>query len=211
LAMTHAYTWSHCIDNASSLRTNGTGNIYNSRLDRANSDTDIRHRYVGTLIYSLPFFSGKTGVMRHILGGWNVSSVVSAQSGIPFNISDSTDRTLIGALGGVRPDYIGGTLIFVDPRLNSFGKQNSYFDGTGGGSATAATNPFFRRVGSGLSVAQGAGRFGTMGRNVFHGPGLVQADLLLAKTFALTERQNLKFQAEAFNFVNHTNFLQPTG
>ena len=40
---------------------------------------------------------------------------------------------------------------------------------------------FFRRVGSGLSVAQGAGRFGTMGRNVFHGPGLVNADISLAK------------------------------
>src|SRR5205085_8605667 len=180
-------------------------------FDRGSSDTYIRQRYVGTLVYDLPFFRGKTGMMRQVFGGWNISSVISAQTGIPFGIVESTDRSLAGALGGNRPDYIGGTVTFVDPRLNMFGKQNSYFDGTGGGTATAATNPFFRRVGSGLSVAQGAGRFGTMGRNVFHGPGLVQADLLLAKTFALTERQNLKFQAEAFNFVNHTNFLQPTG
>jgi hypothetical protein len=102
-------------------------------------------------------------------------------------------------------------LTFVDPRLNSFSKQNSYFDGTGGGTATAAANPFFHRVGSGLSVAQGAGRFGTMGRNVFAGPGLVNADLSLAKTFKLTERQNLMFRVEGFNFMNHTNFLNPSG
>jgi hypothetical protein len=126
---------------------------------------------VGTLIYDLPFFKGNTGVMRHVFGGWNISGVFSAQTGIAFNISDSADRTLIGALGGVRPDYIGGTLTFVDPRLNSFSKQNSYFDGTGGGTATGAPNPFFRRVGSGLSVAAGAGRFGTMGRNVSTVPG----------------------------------------
>ena len=57
--MTHSYTWSHGIDNASSLRNNGTGNIYDSRLDRGNSDTDIRHRYVGSVIYDLPFFKGR--------------------------------------------------------------------------------------------------------------------------------------------------------
>jgi hypothetical protein len=211
LTMSHSYTWSHGIDNASSLRTNGTGNIYNSRMDRANSDTDIRHRYVGTVIYDLPFFKGNTGVLRHVFGGWNISSVISAQTGIPFNIADSADRSLTGALGGYRPDYVGGTLTFVDPRLNLFNKQNSYFDGTGGGTATAATNPFFHRVGSGLSVAQGAGRFGTLGRNVFHGPGLVNADISLAKTFRITERQNLMFRAEGFNFMNHTNFLNPSG
>ena len=149
--------------------------------------------------------------MRHVLGGWNVSTVISAQTGIPFGITDSTDRSLAGALGGNRPDYVGGTVTFVDPRENQFAKQNSYFDGTGGGTATAATNPFFHRVGSGLSVAQGAGRFGTMGRNVFHGPGLVNADISLAKTFRLTERQNLTFRGEGFNFVNHTNFLNPSG
>src|SRR5205823_5616485 len=133
---------SHGIDDASSLRTNGTGNIYNARFDRGNSDTDIRHRYVGTLIYDLPFFQG-AGLLHHVLGGWNISSVVSLQTGIPFNISDSADRSLTGALGGIRPDYIAGTVTFVDPRQNLFNKQNSYFDGTGGGSATAATNPFF--------------------------------------------------------------------
>lgn len=211
LIMSHSYTWSHGIDNASSLRTNGVGNLYNGRLDRASSDTDIRHRYVGTVIYDLPFFKGNTGVLRHVFGGWNLSGVVSTQTGLPFNISESTDRSLAGPLGGNRPDYVGGTLTFVDPRLNLFNKQNSYFDGTGGGSSTAATNPFFHRVGSGLSVAQGAGRFGTLGRNVFHGPGLVSADISLAKTFKITERHNLMFRAEGFNFINHTNFFNPSG
>jgi hypothetical protein len=211
LTMSHSYTWSHGIDDASSLRTNGTGNIYNARLDRASSDTDVRHRYVGTVIYDLPFFKDKTGVLRGAFGGWNISSVISAQTGLPFNITDSTDRSLTGALGGNRPDYVGGTLTLVDPRQNLFGKQNSYFNGVGGGTATAATNPYFHRVGSGLSVAQGAGRFGTLGRNVYNGPGLVNFDLSLAKTFKVTERHNLMFRAEGFNFVNHTNFLNPSG
>ena len=211
LMMTHSYTWSHGIDDTSSLRINNTGNIYDSRFDRGNSDTDIRHRYVASLTYDLPFFRDHTGILREALGGWNVSSVVSAQTGIPFNISDSSDRTLTGTVGGVRPDYIGGDVTFVDPRQNLFNKQNSYFDGTGGGTATGAGNPYFQRVGSGLSVAQGAGRFGTMGRNVFHGPGFWNTDLSVAKTFSITERQKLTFRAEMFNMFNHTNFLNPNG
>ncbi len=211
LMMTHSYTWSHGIDDTSSLRVNNTGNIYNMRMDRGNSDTDIRHRYVASLTYDLPFFKTSKGLLRQTLGGWNVSGVFSAQTGIPFGITDSSDRTLTGTVGGIRPDYVGGTVQFVDPRNNMFNKQNSYFDGTGGGSATAATNPYFHRVGSGLSVAQGAGRFGSMGRNVFHGPGLVNTDISLAKMFSITERQKLTVRAETFNVFNHTNFLNPTG
>ena len=145
-------------------------NPFNASYDRGNCDTDVRHRYVGTVIYALPFFRDQRGVIGHLLGGFNVATVVTLQTGLPFDIVDGSDRSLTGA-GDDRPDYIGGNVQFVDPRSNQFGIQNAYFNGTGGGTADGAPNPYFRRVGSGGSVAQGAGRYGNFGRNVFHGQG----------------------------------------
>jgi len=127
---------------------------------------------------------------------------------LPFDIIDSGDRSLTGA-GDDRPDYIGGKVVFADPRANAFGAPNSYFDGTGGGTATGAGNPNFARVGSGPALAQGAGRYGNLGRNVFHGPGILNTDLSIAKRTNITERQSLVFRAEAFNFFNHTQFYNP--
>jgi hypothetical protein len=210
LTMNHAYTWSHGIDNSSSLRVNSIGNIYSRKNDRGSSDTDLRHRYVGSIVYDVPIFKDSRGIMRQAFGGWNVSALITMQTGLPFNITDSQDRSLTG-IGIDRPDYIGGTIQFVDPHANLFGKQNSYFDGTGGGSGTAATNPYFRRVGSGASFAQGAGRFGNFGRNVLKGPGMQQFDLSLAKTFKVTERHQVTFRAESFNLLNRTNFFNPSG
>ena len=86
---------------------------------------------------------------------------------------------------------------FVDPRNNAFGRANAYFDGTGGGSATGAPNPYFRRVGTGAAASQGAGRFGTLGRDVFHGPGTQTVDVALAKRFRIYERHTVEFRGEA--------------
>ncbi len=208
LTMTHSYTWSHSIDDASGLRTSGTGNIYNRRLDRGSSEFDLRHRYVGSLIYDLPWMKDQRGFAGHILGGWSLSWIQTFQTGLPFNINEPNDRCLCDG-GANRPDFIGGNIQFVDPRSNAFGRQNSYFDGTGGASATGAPNPFFRRVGSGLSAAAGAGRYGNLGRNVFHGPGIINSDMGLAKKVRLTERQTLEIRGEAFNLFNHANFLNP--
>jgi hypothetical protein len=206
LQLTNAYTWAHCIDTGSGLRVNS--NPFNARYDRRNCDTDVRHRYVGSVLYDLPFFREQHGLLGHVLGGFNIATVVSLQTGLPFDIIDSGDRSLTGA-GDDRPDYIGGDVKFVDPRSSQFGKANSYFDGTGGGTADGAGNPYFRRVGSGGSAAQGAGRYGNLGRNVFHGPGILNTDLSISKRTHITEHQILVFRAEAFNFFNHGQFFNP--
>src|SRR5581483_2596795 len=138
LTLSNAYTWAHCIDTGSGLRVNS--NPFDASLDRGNCDTDVRHRYVGTVIYALPFFKDQRGFIGHVLGGFNLSSVVTLQTGLPFDIVDSGDRSLTGA-GDDRPDYIGGKVQFVDPRSNAFGQQNPYFNGTGGGTPTGAPNP----------------------------------------------------------------------
>jgi len=206
LQLSNAYTYSHCIDDGSGLRHNS--NPFDARYDRGNCDTDVRHRYVGSVIYDLPFFHDQRGLLGHLLGGFTISSVVTLQTGLPFDIIDTGDRSLTGA-GDDRPDYIGGQVKFVDPRSNQFGMSNPYFDGTGGGTATGAGNPYFQRVGSGGSAALGAGRYGNLGRNVFHGPGILNTDLSLSKRVRITEHQALVVRGEAFNFFNHGQFFNP--
>ena len=208
LTMTNAYTYGHCIDNGSGLRTNS--NPFSASYDRGNCATDIRHSYVGSVLYELPWFHDQHGFAGRALGGWSISSVVTLQTGLPFDITDSGDRSLTGA-GDDRPNYIGGNVQFVDPRANEFGLLNSYFNGTGGSTATASTNPYFNRVGSGGAVSLGAGSYGNFGRDVFHGPGTLNTDLRLSKTVHITEHDTLTLRGEAFNFFNHTQFFNPDG
>jgi hypothetical protein len=207
----NAYTWSHCIDNSSGLRSNTRFN--NTRADRGNCDQDIRHRNVLSYIYELPFYKNQSGFAAKVLGGWQVSGVTVLETGVPFNITEPTDRSLTGA-GSDRPDVIGtGQLQFFDPRNTDAtnGGPNRSFNGTGGGTATAATNPFFRRVGSGTSLAAGGGRFGSLGRNVFHGPGDINFDVTLLKRTKIGENKIIEFRSEFFNVFNHVNFGNPNG
>ncbi len=222
----NAYTWSHCIDNSSGLRSNTRYN--DTRADRGNCEQDIRHRNVLSYIYELPFYKDQHGFAGKVLGGWQISGVTVLQTGIPFNITEPTDRSLSGA-GSDRPDFVGGQVVFFDPRNTNAanGGPNRSFNGTGGGSATAATNPFFRRVGSsayfcaancGLNangqpnpIDTRTGRFGSLGRNVFHGPGDIVFDFTMMKRIRFGENKILEFRSEFFNIFNHVNFGNPNG
>ncbi len=212
--MTHAYTWSHAIDNASDRGgqpvVGNTARIDSARADRGNSAQNVRHRYVLTYLYELPFRESQAGALGRILGGWGISGLMTLQSGNVFNIVEAQDRCLCNS-GGQRPDYLGAPVEFFDPRSTSAvpNRPNSWFDGTGGGSGTGAPNPFFRRVGSGPSFALGAGRFGNFGRNVFTGPGINNWDLAAFKRIKLTEGRKLEFRAEFANLFNHAQFLNP--
>ncbi len=85
------------------------------------------------------------------------------------------------------------------------------FKPEGGGTPTAEPNTHFRRVGSGASYEQGAGRFGNFGRNVLRGPGFVNWQLAAFKRTKITERQSLEFRAEFFNLFNQAQFRNPVG
>ncbi len=208
----NAYTWSHCIDNSSGLRSNTRFN--DPSADRGNCDQDIRHRNVLSYIYELPLYKDQNGFAGKILGGWQISGVTVLQTGTPFNITEPTDRSLTGA-GSDRPDFLGGTVEFFDPRNTtaSLGGPNRAFNGTGGGTASAATNPFFRRVGTSnaATLLNGAGRFGSFGRNVFHGPGDIIFDFTMMKRTRVGENKILEFRSEFFNIFNHANFGNPNG
>jgi hypothetical protein len=216
----NAYTWSHCIDNSSGLRSNTRFN--DPRADRGNCEQDIRHRNVLSYIYELPMFKDQKGFAGKTLGGWQLSGVTVLQTGTPFNITEPTDRSLSGA-GSDRPDFTGTEVVFHDPRNTdtSLGGPNRAFNGTGGGTGTASTNPSFRRVGGsayycaalcGTSpVDTRAGRFGSLGRNVFHGPGKINFDVTLMKRTRIGENKIIEFRSEFFNVFNHANFGNPNG
>jgi hypothetical protein len=206
--MTQAYTWAHTIDNASGLSV--SSRIDSAKADRGNSEQDIRMRYVGSWTWEAPWMKGQAGGFGRLFGGWGVSGITTFQTGLPFTITEPTDRCLCDS-GNQRPDYIGGQIQTYDPRSASAvtGRPNSWFNGVGGGSADGAPNPSFRRVGTDASYSAGAGRFGNLGRNTMHGPGLNNWDFFLFKNIKITESHTVQFRSEFYNLWNHTQFYLP--
>ena len=102
LSIVSNYTWSHSLDNLSSTfsedsgGSNGVGNLgyLNAAipsLDYGNSDFDIRQRYVLSMVWNEPFFSGAKGWVGQVAGGWSIAPIFSARSGVPLTVSDSTN------------------------------------------------------------------------------------------------------------------------
>jgi hypothetical protein len=175
-----SYTYSHSIDdnsrNAEGIAVQDSNNI---RGDRGSSDFDVRHRFTINSIYNLPFKGNR------LIAGWELATIVVAQSGNPFNVVLPT-----GAINGVgstvRPMVTGPVVITGNP-AGWFGNAAAVFP---------------------LSNSTATG-FGNIGRNAFTGPGFTNVDLSAAKNTKLTERINLQFRLDTFDIFNHPNFGQP--
>ena len=110
-----AYTWSKSID----YNSYSTGGIisqdnYNLRGDRGLSDFDVRHRFVFSGIYDLPFKGNQ------LKEGWQLAAIVQSQSGGPVNIVVSNNTTVNGVANTLRPDVNGPVEII--------GRPESWFD-----------------------------------------------------------------------------------
>jgi hypothetical protein len=184
------YTYSKSIDQASSI--SDPGDPYNLSATRALSSFDLPQNFVASYQYQLPI----EHFVRHIKGltsGWEISGITRVSSGFPVTLESDSDNSLMGSIpNGVNnhsldlPDYNGQPL-----NLNGNPRNGL---------------PYFNI--SAFSV-NALGTPGNASRRSFFGPGELNFDIALLKSFQFTESQSLQFRIEAFNAFNHTNFFGP--
>lgn len=195
-----AYTWSHSIDDSSSALSGASfGNsvsglpAFDLRLDRADSDFDIRHVFSANAVAPLPDIK-RGGAATSILRHWSFNNIITARSGIPFTpIVGGDPLGLLGSQTFQFPDRLVYNRSCTNPgNLNYIDTSCFAFPGT---------VPY----GNGLNGP----RLGTGRRNTLDGPGLFFWTTGLMKDQPITERFRIQFQAQAFNVTNHTNFANP--
>ena len=193
------YMWSHAINDGSlgGGETDAVApqNVFCRACERASSDQDVRHFFSANSVYRLPFGAGKRylsspGVAPRLFDGWAFSSIATARSGRPVNITITRSVSDVpnGYNMSQRPDRVPGVSL-VPP---------------GGQTVSGWLNPAAFRV-----PARGVS--GNAGRNIARGPGLVQIDAGLSKRFAMGEAAALEFRGEVFNVLNRTQLANPSG
>ncbi len=186
------YTWSKSLDNVLNHEDNVGGsfpqNPNNTNAEKAPSGFDVPQRFVASAIYKLPFdrpnsLLGRSALGREIFGGWEVGGIFTAQSGFFFTplVSPNPANTTTPA----RPNRICNGNLPTGQRT-----IDHWFD--------VACFP-----------AAAAFTFGNSARQVISGPGIVNLDALLDRTFVFTESKSLEFRAEFFNATNSVNFNGP--
>jgi hypothetical protein len=188
------YVWSHAITDGS-VGTGETAQVQNASCracDRSNSNFDVRHSLAINSVYQLPIGPGRShwnagGVVGSLIGGWQLSGILTARTGLPVNIlvtrksSDMPD----GNSRNQRPDVVPGVPIY----------------------------PAHQTIDNWLNPAAFAvpakGTWGNLGRNVARGPGYWEADVAVEKITPVGGKANVRLRAEAFNLFNHPSFANP--
>jgi len=186
-----AYTFSHTIDDSAGTLDSQSDHVdlFNFANERSNSLLDVRHRFVFTAIYEVPFGQGKrwgndaNPVVKTVLGGWQLLPILTLQSGQPFDITDTSQQP------NTRPDLVGA--------LQQHDDINNWFD-----TAAFAHPP---------SVGGVFVHPGTAPRNPFTGPSHKSVDLSIVKNFRMGERFNTEFRAAFYNLTNTPQFSNPSG
>lgn len=185
------YTWSHEFDDMVNVFS-GYEDPTNPKLDRSSGDIDVRNNFTASVVYDFGDLQNRRTFERVLGGGWQMSSIFQARSGLPENI------TLVSGFFGnpVRPSYVPGPQPY-SASINYLAPNHAY-------NAKAFTVP------TGYDGTFGQ-NIGTVGRNALRGPGFFQWDYSAMKSLRLTEKAKLQLRADLFNIINHPNFSNPDG
>ena len=215
------YTYSHALDDLSSnwvafLPQDSAHPL----LEHASGDEDIRHRFTFSVTYTLPEMKTKS----QLLEGWQVNTIITMQSGQPWNVNDQSNNFSGVNEASDRWNFYGSPSDFKSQGPNGL----PFFPGTSNAACQAkakaldgsnAATPYTASlsaagcyaIGSSILIPNGFGTFGTMGRNIFRDTGFHNVDLSVSKTFKFGERVKAQFRIETFNIFNHPNFANPNG
>lgn len=193
------YTWSSFIDDGSEIFNPSSAEVavaqdsFNRRADRARSSYDRPHRLTGNVVYELPFYTNQTGFVGKVLGGWQVNSFFTFQSGAPFTVFNGSDPgCAVCGIDGLVGNPIRANL---NTTLNLSSMSISQIRAAGGASLFSA-----------VTAAQ---RIGNSGRNILRADGIKLVDFGIIKNTRITENVRIQIRADMFNAFNLRNYGIP--
>jgi hypothetical protein len=198
LQVQSSFTWSKTIDIASTSNVSyGTpylGDPFDMKWNRGVSSMSVPMNWVTNFIYQAPSFKSRSKLVQETLGGWEMSSIITYQSGNPFSIGSSGynwNNDDSGSLQkGDRADRVAGQPLNAGKGSHWDWVKTGYFN-------DAAFNN------------NAIGTFGSSAKNLMFGPREFGADAAVMKNWSLVKGTKLQFRWEAFNATNHPSFANP--
>jgi hypothetical protein len=200
-----AYTYSHALDNASSLEDSVANNYGTNyvpgfqHLSYGDSAYDARQRFVALYNYEIPLLRSlhRNAIARTALGSWHLSGITALQGGFPVTIYDAGvyNSLYCDQFSFVNCPDVPNTSTFHIKTKNPRDAGNYWFD-----PSTFSQEPI--------------GTFGNVKRNFFHGPGFNYSNFEVYKNIAVGRGESSRYvqlRLEAYNAFNHANFANPNG
>jgi Carboxypeptidase regulatory-like domain/TonB-dependent Receptor Plug Domain len=191
-----SYTFSKAIDQGASFENEL--NPINPNATRGLSLLDAKNRFVFSPVWQLPI-PKKEGFAGKVANGWQLSAIITYQSGFPIRVQDQNDAELQSSIffESTNTPYMTAPL----QRLNPKTTPGNYWFNTANFCDPTGTSP----------CPQQLGTFGNTPHALCCGPALNNTDLVIAKLTPITEKINSEFRAEFYNTWNHTQFENPDG
>jgi hypothetical protein len=164
-------------------------NTYDPDAEWGPAFHDVRHNFIFSSTYELPFGKGKaygsdwSSALNAIAGGWRIGGIFQTRSGLPITVIDGRARSLQGERGSERPNCVGDPMP-SDPTITNWLNINAF-------------------------AAVPMGTFGNCPVGVARAPGYTNLDLMLAKRIEAGGARYAEFRVEAFNALNHPSFGPP--
>ena len=219
LQLNLAYTYSKTMDDATAdvfstvltpRRPQDSQNVAN---DYGRSALDRTHRLTFEMVYDLPFFKNSNWFLKNFAGNWEIAPIytyespeyATALSGVDSNLNSDapyTDRTITNPNGkkGTGTNVTG--LYDVNRAGNC--KPTDLGQCNGNLVAYLANDP------SAQYITAGKGALSNTARNTLPINPIDNFDATAVKRFSITERYKMEFQAQAYNVLNHAQYIPGT-